>query len=256
MTQTVPTHQPFRQAAIAGINTLAAFRAVPTGAALGAEVQGVDFALPVSDEITVMYMLTNGIQQTEDFNDFKSSHFSAIVKPVGGVTWTTNYYFGQEQPDGGAPTGPDGFFRVFDTYIAYSATARLSVGLDVNYVTNEVDKADEAQALQGTGVYARYQVTSPAALSVRYERLDDEGLFGGIDQVLQEVTATAELNSTIRSACIVGWLAWLSKSPHPASSTRNPRSALINRAATSSRPIRPSDGSDGRIGVSRAATST
>jgi hypothetical protein len=59
-------------------------------------------------------------------------------------------------------------------------------------VTNEVNKADESLALQGTGVYARYQVTAPAALSMRYERLDDEGLFGGIDQVLQEVTATLE----------------------------------------------------------------
>ena len=29
-------------------------------------------------------------------------------------------------------------------------------------------------------------------MSLRYERLDDEGLFGGIDQVLQEVTLTAE----------------------------------------------------------------
>ena len=27
---------------------------------------------------------------------------------------------------------------------------------------------------------------------MRYERLDDEGLFGGIDQLLQEVTLTAE----------------------------------------------------------------
>ena len=27
---------------------------------------------------------------------------------------------------------------------------------------------------------------------MRYERLDDEGLFGGIDQVLHEVTLTAE----------------------------------------------------------------
>jgi hypothetical protein len=153
---------------------------------------GLRVALPVSDEITVMYMLTNGIQQTEDFNDFKSSHFAAIVKPVGSVTWTTSYYFGQEQPDGGEPAGPDGFFRVFDTYVAYTATPSLTFGLDVNYVTNEVNQADEALALQGTGVYARYQVSSPAALSVRYERLDDEGLFGGIDQVLQEVTATAE----------------------------------------------------------------
>ena len=90
------------------------------------------------------------------------------------------------------PDGPDGYFRVFDTYVAYTATTALSFGLDVNYVTNEVNKADESLALQGTGVYARYQVTAPAALSIRYERLDDEGLFGGIDQVLQEVTATLE----------------------------------------------------------------
>jgi hypothetical protein len=153
---------------------------------------GLRVTLPVSDEVTVMYMLTNGIQQTEDFNNFKSNHFSAIVKPVGSVTWTTNYYFGQEQPDSSLPDGPDGYFRVFDTYVAYTATTALSIGLDVNYVTNEVNKADDSLALQGTAVYARYQVTAPAALSIRYERLDDQGLFGGIDQVLQEVTATLE----------------------------------------------------------------
>ena len=153
---------------------------------------GLRVALPLSDEVTVLYMLTNGIQQTEDFNNFKSSHFSAIVKPAGRVTWTTNYYFGQEQPDSSLPDGPDGYFRVFDTYVAYTVTAALSLGLDVNYVTNEVNKADESLALQGTGIYARYQVTAPASLSIRYERLDDEGLFGGIDQVLEEVTATLE----------------------------------------------------------------
>jgi taurine dioxygenase len=51
MTQTVTSAQPSRPAGISGINTLATFRVVPTGAALGAEVQGIDFALPVSDEI-------------------------------------------------------------------------------------------------------------------------------------------------------------------------------------------------------------
>jgi hypothetical protein len=153
---------------------------------------GVRLTYPATDRLTLMYMLTNGIQQTEDFNDFKSSHVTAIVKPVGSVTWTINYFFGQEQPDGGAPEGPDGFFRVFDTYVAYTATPKLSFGADVNYVTNEVNKADEALSLQGTGLYARYQATAPNALSLRYERLDDEGLFGGIDQVLHEVTATAE----------------------------------------------------------------
>ena len=95
-------------------------------------------------------MLTNGIQQTEDFNDFKSNHFAAIVKPAPMVTWTVNYYFGQEQPDGGEPGGPDGFFRVFDTYVAVTPTSALTLGLDVNYVTNEVSSDDPSLSLQGS----------------------------------------------------------------------------------------------------------
>jgi hypothetical protein len=55
-----------------------------------------------------------------------------------------------------------------------------------------VFEEDPSTSLQGLGAYARYQVSTPAALALRYERLDDEGLFGGIDQVLHEVTATAE----------------------------------------------------------------
>jgi hypothetical protein len=153
---------------------------------------GLRTSLPVGDKVTLMYMLTNGIQQTEDFNNFKSNHLAAIVKPTGAVTWTVNYYFGQEQPDNALPDGPDGFFRVFDTYVSYAATPKLGFGFDANYVTNEVNSGDPSTALQGIGAYARYQASDPAALSVRYERLDDEGLFGGIDQVLQEVTLTAE----------------------------------------------------------------
>jgi Putative beta-barrel porin-2, OmpL-like. bbp2 len=153
---------------------------------------GLRLTLPVNDRVTVSYMLTNGIQQTEDFNDYKSHHVTAVVKPASSVAWTSSYYFGQEQADGGAPRGPDGFFRVFDSYATWTATPSLGLGLDVNYVTNEINAADDALSLQGTAVYARYQVTSPAAFAVRYERLDDQGLFGGIDQVLHEVTATAE----------------------------------------------------------------
>jgi hypothetical protein len=153
---------------------------------------GLRVTYRVNDQLTLMYMLTNGIQQTEDFNDFKSNHVTATVKPVPALTWTVNYYAGQEQPDGGEPDGPDGFFRVFDTYVSYAASSALSLGVDINYVTSEALESDPSLSLQGLGAYARYQVTPPAALAVRYERLDDEGLFGGIDQVLHEVTATAE----------------------------------------------------------------
>ena len=153
---------------------------------------GVRVTLPVHDKLTVMYMLTNGIQQTEDFNNFKSSHVTVVMKPTARLAWTVNYYFGQEQPDGNLPGGPDGFFQVFDTYVTYSPTPALSIGADLNYVTNEVNRSDSALSLQGLGLYARYQIRDKRAAAVRYERLDDEGLFGGVDQVLQEITVTFE----------------------------------------------------------------
>jgi len=153
---------------------------------------GLRLTLPVNEKVSVRYMLTNGTQQTEEFNDFKSNHFAAIVKPTAAVTWTVNYYFGQEQPDGGAPGGPDGFFRVFDTYVTVTPTVALTLGADVNYTTSEVRSEDAALSLQGTGVYARFQLTPRAAVGARYERLDDEGLFGGVDQVLREATVTVE----------------------------------------------------------------
>lgn len=153
---------------------------------------GVRLTLPVSDGVSLLYMLSNGIQQTEDFNDFKSNHFAAVLKPTRRVTWVVNYYFGREQPDGGNSGGPDGLFRVFDTSVAFAATPKLALALDLNSVSNELTVDEPSTSLKGLGAYARYQVTSAAGLGVRYERLDDEGLFGGIDQVLQEATFTAE----------------------------------------------------------------
>lgn len=153
---------------------------------------GLRLTLPINDKVSVLYMLSNGIQQTEDFNDFKSQHVAAILKPASAVTWTVNYYFGQEQPDGGEPGGPDGFFKVFDTNVAFTPMPRLSLALDANYVTNEINKGSPSLALQGVGAYARYEATDTAAFGVRYERLDDEGLFAGVRQVLHETTLTAE----------------------------------------------------------------
>lgn len=153
---------------------------------------GLRLSLPVSDRVTVMYALTNGIQQSEDFNDFKSHHVTAIVRPGAGVAWTTSVYAGQEQPDGGAPAGPDGFFRVLDSYVSWAVTPALAVGLDVNHVRNAVTRDGDGVTLLGAGAYTRYQVSPRTALAARYERLDDDGLFAGVAQVLHEATATAE----------------------------------------------------------------
>lgn len=154
---------------------------------------GLRVSYPLDDRVTLLYMLTNGIQQTEDFNDFKSSHMAAILKPAPPLTWTINYYFGHEQPDSAAGEGPDGRFRVFDTYVTATPKGRFTLGLDFNYTTSEVMASDPSGSLTGLGLYGRYQASPKAALSARYERLDDEGgLFGGVPQLLQEVTFTAE----------------------------------------------------------------
>lgn len=153
---------------------------------------GLRASLPVTDRLTVMYVLTNGIQQTEDFNRFKSNQITAVVTPVKTVSWTVSYFFGREQPDQERPDGPDGLFEVFDTYATWTPSSRVSIGLDVNHVTNQVTTAGDALSLDGLGVYGRYALSAPARLAVRYERLDDDGLFGGLEQRLQELTATAE----------------------------------------------------------------
>jgi VCBS repeat-containing protein len=153
---------------------------------------GLRTTLPVHDRVTLMYMLTNGIQQTEEFNNFKSHHLAAVLKPADSVAWTVNYYFGREQPDGFDGNGPDGYFRVADTYVSWTATPKWSFGFDVNHTTNEQFDSGPELSLDGLAAYARWQATSPVALSLRYERLDDEGLFAGIEQVLEEATATAE----------------------------------------------------------------
>ena len=153
---------------------------------------GIRTTLPLSRRVTVTYMLTNGVQQTEDFNRFKSNHFTATVKLPGALAWTTSYYFGREQPDPSGGEAPDGWFRVFDTNASYAPVSALTLAVDVTRTTNQVTAAGPSQGLTGIGAYARYQFTPRTAVGVRQERLDDEGLIGGVGQLLQETTLTAE----------------------------------------------------------------
>ena len=153
---------------------------------------GVRLTFPIHSRVTALYLLTNGIQQTEDFNDFKSHQVAVVLKPLAAVTWTVNYYTGREQGDDGLPDGPDGRFTVVDTYASIAATSALSLGLDLNYTTNQRQHDDPRLSLTGLGLYGRYQFSDAFAAGVRYERLADEGLFGGIEQTLHEITVTGE----------------------------------------------------------------
>ncbi|HEY7791178.1 MAG TPA: outer membrane beta-barrel protein [Vicinamibacterales bacterium] len=153
---------------------------------------GVRVTFPVNAHLSLVYMLSNGIQETEDFNNFKSSQFAAVLKPTGAITWVLNGYIGQEQRDNGRPGEPDGFFKVFDTYATIVPRPNLTLAIDVNHTSNQVIEGGARTSLDGAAAYVRYQAAHATAAGLRYEHLADSGLFTGVRQTVQEATATLE----------------------------------------------------------------
>jgi hypothetical protein len=167
----------------------------------------------LSPTVNLSYWLVNGAQQTEDFNGFKSQAFILTFKPTKAVSWNINYYFGQEQRDVSAvlnpglppnatqpglpvsnitPT-PGGREHIFDTYVTWNATPKLTLVAEGDYVIDRIFSISPPQHVAGGAAYGRYQFTPKFALSGRSEYLSDRGgLFSGITQALKESTATGE----------------------------------------------------------------
>jgi hypothetical protein len=165
----------------------------------------------VNDKLTLSYWLVNGMQQTEDFNGFKSQVAQVIVKPTKTVQWNFIYHIGREQRDlvpilnPGLPTlptqpglsitpivpTPNGRFHLLDTYITWSVTPKLTLVGEADYVINrQFENSAPAHVTGGAG-YAHYQLTSRSAITGRGEYLSDRGgLFSGVTQALKETTFT------------------------------------------------------------------
>jgi putative OmpL-like beta-barrel porin-2 len=172
-----------------------------------------------NNAIAANYWITNGTQQTEAFNNYKDQLFAAVVNPVKSVTWTTNFYMGQEHPDvqpiqtpgvPALPTQPglsvtpivpalDGRLHIFDSYATWQASANTAISVEGDYVISRQfdepgpDRSTTPSHVYGGAVYARHQVTPKAAIAARAEFLrDDGGLFSGTTQSLKETTLTYE----------------------------------------------------------------
>jgi len=167
----------------------------------------------INPKLAFSYWLVNGIQQTEDFNGFKSQAFLFTIKPNSKVSWNVNYYTGQEQPDvvavlnPGLPTGPtqpglpitnispapNGREHIIDSYATWTPTGKLTLAAEGDYVINRLfSHSSPAHDVGGAG-YIRYQFTPKFALDTRAEYLSDRGaLFSGVSQALKENTFTAE----------------------------------------------------------------
>jgi Putative beta-barrel porin-2, OmpL-like. bbp2 len=165
-----------------------------------------------NDKFGVNYWITNGTQQTEPFNGYKDEMFGFVVTPAKQLTWTVNYYLGQEHPDfqfvtngppnlptiQGAPfepivNPPSGKLHIFDSYAIWNATGKLTLAAEADYVIERLYTYSAPSHDNGGAAYFRYQLTPKIALAVRAEYLSDYGgLYSGKTQALKETTATFE----------------------------------------------------------------
>ena len=188
--------------------------------------EGFRVKYQVNSKFGLQYWLINGTNQTEPTNGFKDEMFGFILTPNKKVTWTTNYYFGQENPNANPATGcgpvpvqpglcftrinpaPDGKLHIFDSYVNWQATPRWTFALEGDYVVQRIwaDAApgkDSAPAHTWGGAgYAQYQFTPKQWIAARGEYLQDYGsyftggLFSGVTEALKEVTLTYAYNVT------------------------------------------------------------
>ena len=172
---------------------------------------------PVNDKVTLMYHLVNGVQQSEDFNGFKSHHVAVVLTPTKRVSGQINYYFGQEQRDrnpalnptfASLPTQPglstdvirpvpSGRFHVLDSYYTFTVNDKWTLAVEGDYVVGRVFRDSPPATVWGGAGYASYQWTPKFALRGRLEYLAEKvspagGLFSGMTQSLKEGTLTAE----------------------------------------------------------------
>ncbi len=174
---------------------------------------GLRSKLALTDQLAVALWVTNGANQTEDFNNSKDALLGLVLTPTPAINWTLNYYRGQEHPDSvylrNLPPGvqslsnqqgtyilpianpPNGRLEVADTYVSWQVTQELSFAAEADYVQERLYSYSPPQHVDGGALYMGYQLSPQFALAARAEYLADAGgLFTGVTQNLREATLT------------------------------------------------------------------
>lgn len=176
---------------------------------------GFRTSLAVSDRFAINYWVINGTNQVESTNGFKDQLFGFTAKPAKTLTWTMNYYIGQEHPDRAPATNcgpvpvqpglcfvairpaPDGRTHIFDSYASWQPTSKLILQIEGDYVIQRLwqnaapGQSSAPSHVDGGAAYVGYQLTPKIALATRAEYMSDRGgLFSGITQALKENTVT------------------------------------------------------------------
>ncbi len=177
---------------------------------------GVRTSYKVNDELAVNYWIVNGTNQSEPTNSYKDELFGFMAQPTKNISWTTNYYIGQDHPDVAPATNctaplqpglcvqqinpaPNGKLHIFDSYATWNATPKLALSGEGDFVISREwanaapgESSAPSEVYGGAG-YARYQLAARTAVGGRFEYFADRnGLFSGTAQALKEFTGTYE----------------------------------------------------------------
>lgn len=177
---------------------------------------GVRASYHVNDKFALNYWVVNGANQSEPTNGYKDELLGYVYQPKKTLTWTTNFYLGQENPDSVPGTNcpvpvqpglcvtplipaPNGKLHIFDTYATWQATPKLTLQGEADYEIQRQwanaapgESSAPSHADGGAG-YAQYALSPRAFIAARAEYFSDRGgLFSGTTQALKEATATYE----------------------------------------------------------------
>ena len=179
---------------------------------------GIRLHYNLTNKLGVNYWLVNGTNQSEPTNGYRDELFGFILQPAKRVSWTFNYYLGQEHLDTTPATNcvipvqpglcvapispaPNGKLHIFDTYATWNATPKLTLVGEGDYVIQrEWANAEPGQSSapshsDGGAGYVQYQFSPRYSVAGRAEYLSDRGgMFSNATQALKEVTATYRYN--------------------------------------------------------------
>ena len=147
---------------------------------------GIRATYPVTGKLSASYWLVNGVNQTEDFNAFKSHAVVLTYTPSAKFTANLNYYNGQEQRT------TAGRSHFLDAYFTWNATNRWTFAAEATYTVTRVRGNAAPQPVYGGAGYGRYKIHPRFSLAGRYTYLGDPGAaFTAMPQTFQDTTATA-----------------------------------------------------------------
>ena len=209
---------------------------------------GVRLHYNLTDKFGVNYWVVNGTNQSEPNNGYRDELFGFVTQPKKTLSWTFNYYLGQEHPDTVPATNctvpvqpglclaplipaPNGKLHIFDSYANWNATPKLTLALEGDYViqrewANAGPGHSSAPAhTDGGAAYVQYSFSPRQYVAARTEYMSDRGgMFSNVTQALKEVTGTYRYNfgdgfSTFLSTAATGATSAISP---PATQPRHP----------------------------------